>query len=366
MFDAPIGTPTEANVRSDSDSLVRILVGIAAVGVILVTLNIAAQVVNMLLLGSVLAICFAPVMDWFIRRGLGRGTSMILTSVIMVIGGFALLIFISLSFARLVLTLPEYQEDLATRLEELDALPGVNELLGSTQISTEQLASFVLGFVARSASTIYLLGFTMIVGVFALWERILLPEKVRHYLGAQGRTVAAVNTLAADIFRFVTITAKTNLISATGDTILLIVLGVDFALLWGILSFILGFIPSVGFLLSLIPPLTMAFVQFGWQAALVVLLGYWVINGVTDNFIKPKFIGVGLDLSPMVVFFSLIVWGWALGLIGALLSVPLTLIVYRFILQPLASTRWVADMMRYGLESELESDSAPAADTEQP
>jgi predicted PurR-regulated permease PerM len=164
----------------------------------------------------------------------------------------------------------------------------------------------------------------------------------------------------------VLITAKANFLSASGDTILLLIIGVDFAFLWGVLSFFLGFIPSIGFLLSLIPPMILAFLEFGWQAALAVLLGYWIINGIADNVIKPKFVGVGLNLSPMVVFLALVIWGWPLGLMGALLSIPLTMIVYRSILQPLDSTRWLANMMRYGVDDQSESDAISAAASETP
>jgi predicted PurR-regulated permease PerM len=228
------------------------------------------------------------------------------------------------------------------------------------------MASISLDLIVRAANNIYLLGFTLIISVFMLWERLLLPDKIHRYLAPDGRVLTTFKVLSVDISRFVLITAKANFISASGDTILLLIIGVDFAFLWGVLSFFLGFIPSIGFLLSLIPPMILAFLEFGWQAALAVLLGYWIINGIADNVIKPKFVGVGLNLSPMVVFLALVIWGWPLGLMGALLSIPLTMIVYRSILQPLDSTRWLANMMRYGVDDQSESDAISAAASETP
>ena len=107
----------------------------------------------------------------------------------------------------------------------------------------------------------------------------------------------------------------------------LIVLGVDYALLWGSLAWFIGYIPSISFIIALIPPVLMAYAQYGLSTALIVLLGYVLINGGVQNFIQPKMMGQGLKINPLVVFVGLFVWGFLLGGMGAILAMPLTVLV---------------------------------------
>jgi len=129
------------------------------------------------------------------------------------------------------------------------------------------------------------------------------------------------------------------------DTIFLLILGVDFALLWGLLAFLLGYIPSVGFWFALIPPFILALFEFGITKALIVLVGYILINGSVQNFLQPKMMGSGLNLSPLVVVISLFFWAWVLGPIGALLAVPMTIIVKEIFLEGFDDTRGLAGLM---------------------
>ncbi|MCK7521635.1 MAG: AI-2E family transporter [Ignavibacteriales bacterium] len=106
--------------------------------------------------------------------------------------------------------------------------------------------------------------------------------------------------------------------------------GVPYALVWGVLSFFLNFVPQVGIILSWVPPAVLAMVTYGWSRALTVILAYTVINFVIDNVLKPRFMATGLHISFLAVMLSLLFWGWVLGPAGAILSVPLTLAVRRF------------------------------------
>jgi predicted PurR-regulated permease PerM len=143
-----------------------------------------------------------------------------------------------------------------------------------------------------------------------------------------------------------TVLTGVNFLVGLGDTVFLLFLGVDYALLWGLLAWFMGYIPSIGFMIALIPPVLMAYAQYGLQTALVVLVGYIVINGGVQNFYQPKVMGQRLKISPVVVFVSLFIWGYLLGGIGAILAVPLTLIVL-IIMENFEGTRPLAVLMRY-------------------
>ena len=129
--------------------------------------------------------------------------------------------------------------------------------------------------------------------------------------------------------------------------------GVDYALLWGLLAWFMGYIPSIGFLIALFPPLILAYAKFGLSTAVVVLVGYVVINGGVQNLVQPKIMGQGLRINPLVVFVGLFVWGYLLGGIGALLAVPLTLLILT-LMENFAATRVPAVLMRYSGEDPKE------------
>jgi predicted PurR-regulated permease PerM len=144
-----------------------------------------------------------------------------------------------------------------------------------------------------------------------------------------------------------------NFLVGLGDMVFLFIIGVEYAALWGLLAWFMGYIPSIGFMIALIPPVLMAYAQFGIQTALVVLVGYIVINGGVQNFIQPKIMGQGLRISPVVVFIGLFVWGFLLGGIGAILAVPLTMLVL-ILMEEFPGTRNLAILMRYTGEEKKE------------
>ena len=120
--------------------------------------------------------------------------------------------------------------------------------------------------------------------------------------------------------------------------------GVDFPLLWGLLAFLLNFIPTLGMFIATIPPVMVALIQFGPGSALLVLAGYLVINFTLGNFVEPRIMGRALGLSPLVVFLSMVFWGWLWGPIGALVAVPLTMVI-KIVLANTEDLRWAAVLL---------------------
>jgi predicted PurR-regulated permease PerM len=143
-----------------------------------------------------------------------------------------------------------------------------------------------------------------------------------------------------------TVLTEINLLVGLGNTAFLLILGVDYALLWGLLAWFMGYIPSIGFIIALIPPVLMAYAQYGLDTALIVLIGYILINGGVQNFYQPKVMGDRLKISPVVVFIGLFVWGYLFGGIGALLAVPQTMLVL-ILMENFEGTRSLAILMRY-------------------
>lgn len=143
---------------------------------------------------------------------------------------------------------------------------------------------------------------------------------------------------------YITVNSIFGLIAAVINTALLLALGVDFAFLWGVLSFLLSFVPNIGFVVALVPPAALALIEFGFSRALFVVGGYTIINFLVDNVIKPRFVAESVDLAPIIVVLSLLFWSWLLGPMGALVAVPLS-IAAKFLFESFEDSRWLALMM---------------------
>jgi len=176
---------------------------------------------------------------------------------------------------------------------------------------------------------------------------VAFPEHAEQHLSQFSR-------VSENVKRYLAL--KTVLSLATGSLValLLTVMGVDYALLWGLLAFLLNYVPTIGSIIAAVPGVILAFLQLGWDGALIATIGYLVINISISNLIEPKVLGQGVGLSALVVFLSLLFWGWVLGPIGMLLSVPLTMI-FKIFLEGSEETRWIATLMgpRVTPEAEL-------------
>jgi predicted PurR-regulated permease PerM len=190
---------------------------------------------------------------------------------------------------------------------------------------------------------------------------LALPTPSRLGLDPNAPTIGRVTALTEDVRKYMTILTGVNLLVGLGNTVFLLILGVDYAVLWGLLAWFMGYIPSIGFWIALIPPVLMAYAQYGLPQALVVLIAYVVINGGVQNFVQPKLMGQSLRISPVVVFVGLFIWGYLLGGIGAILAVPMTLLVL-VIMENFEGTRPLAILMRYTGEEKEDERKAAARD----
>jgi predicted PurR-regulated permease PerM len=133
-----------------------------------------------------------------------------------------------------------------------------------------------------------------------------------------------------------------------------LLLGVDYPLLWGVLAFFLSFIPFIGLAIAMIPPALLALAESGWVQALIIIVGVTAINLLIENVLEPGMTGKRLSLSPMIVFLSIFFWGWLLGPVGGLLSMPITVLLL-LVFQHNEGTQWLANII-----SNESADSLPA------
>jgi predicted PurR-regulated permease PerM len=336
----------ENGMNNPSTRLVIYLVGGASIFLILFGIRGSASIINPILLAVVITITVLPLPSRLTKRGMPGWLALVI-SILMVILLLGLVIgTVFFSVTRLSSELPTYLSS-ASQQASADLSSTQNP---ETSAQVEQ-ASLTLGSLARSLvqnvlNLLVQFGFALVIFFFMISAALSLPTPSRLGLDPNSPTLARIMELTEDIRKYMTVLTGINFLVGIGDTLFLLFLGVDYALLWGLLAWFMGYIHSIGFIIALIPPVLLAYAQYGLQTALVVLVGYILINGGVQNFIQPKLMGQRLKISPVVVFVGLFVWGYLLGGIGAILAVPMTMLVL-LIMENFEVTRPWAILMRY-------------------
>jgi predicted PurR-regulated permease PerM len=339
-----------------SSRLVVYLVGGAAIFVILFGIRGSASIINPILLAAVITITVLPIPSRLTKRGM-PGWLALVVSVLMVVLLLGLVIAtVFFSVAKLSTELPSYLASSSQQASE--DLSTTSEM----SIQIEQVTTFigpvVQGLLSSVMNLLVQFGLALVIFFFMISAALALPAPSRMGLDPNLSIIGRVAELTEDVRKYMTVLTSVNLLVGLGDTVFLLFLGVDYALLWGLLAWFMGYIPSIGFMIALIPPVLMAYAEHGLQTALIVLAGYILINGGVQNFYQPKVMGDRLKISPVVVFVGLFIWGYLLGGIGAILAVPLTLLVL-IIMENFEGTRPLAILMRYtGEEKEAERKAA--------
>lgn len=316
----------------------RFLLAAACIVIIIAGMKAAASLLGPLLLALLLAQTIRPLPDWLIRKRLPPALSVLVTLLIVLVGGIAVASLLGVSIAQLIDRLPAYQLGLTNLQEKIFAFlaaRGINPArLESLEMFSPNrmvdLAGRLLGAAGQLLSNALLLIFLI---ALLLFEYVGTQGKPASSRDSVGKFLARYQEASKDVRRYVAITGGVGLAQAVLVVIWLELLGVDFPFTWGVLFFFLNFIPAFGFLIALIPPAFVALLRSGWRIALVVVLGYLILVLVGDNIVKPKFMKKGLDISILVIILSLIFWSWVLGSVGAILAVPLTLTVKNLLLQ---------------------------------
>jgi len=320
------------NTFTQNSPVLRVLMGAACCVIILAGMKAIAPLLNMVLLAWLIAYSITPLPNWLMRKRVPSAVAVLITLLLVVIGGLTVASLLGLSIAGLIQKLPTYQADLTSLRDNVIGflssrgvdLSQIKSLDIFSPARVIQLTSSVLGGLGQLVGNTLILIF--LVAIF-LFEFAATEQDAANGHKSPVSVLSRMQTASQDVKRYVAIVGGTGLIQAVAMVILLQILGVDFAVTWGVLFFLLNFIPAVGFLLALIPPAIVGLLQSGWVTALFVVIGYWAINFVGDNILKPKFLKKGLDVSILVILLSLLFWNWVLGAVGAILAVPLTLAI---------------------------------------
>ena len=320
-------------VTDRPSDLLRVLVAGACFVIIVAGLKLAAPIVNLVLLGLLVAQSLSNVPMWLMKKGLKPGVSVLVSILAVLAGGLLLVGLFSVSTARLAEQLPTYQERLSAIRDNVMAV------LAGRGVDVSKVAAFqpldpnralgaarvFLGGLASALGTSILI---ILIAAVVLYE--ITQVRVRRGRGERPGTLAArFDEVTGQSRQYIALTGLAGLIQAAFNLVILLLVGVDAPLTWAVLFFFLNFIPGVGFLFALIPPAALALLEHGWQRALIVVVGWWIVNLIGDNVIKPRFFVKGLDISFTTIVFAVVFWSWVLGPPGAILGVPLALSLKR-------------------------------------
>ena len=327
----------------------QFLIIFATFTIVVAGMKAAESLIVPFLLAAFITIVTSPPFLWMQKKGIPKALATIIIIFSFLVFIFLIAVLIGTSVNDFTSNLPLYEAKLKSQTDALVGWLINNEFLNPDfKLSKALNPSAILQFFGNAFNQFsglladgFLILFTVI---FMLLEISSLPKKLNKILSTPDESISRVNAVYLKINKYIAI--KTWISLGTGFLvfIFLVILGVDYPLLWAVLAFALNYIPTIGSIIAMIPTVLLTIIQLGIIEALIVIAGYVIINTLMGNILEPKFMGRGLELSTLVVFLSLVFWGWILGPIGMLLSIPLTITV-KFALESSDETRWLAVLL---------------------
>ena len=334
-----------------------LLLAAAAFVILVAGLKAAQALVNPFLLAVFIAVISTPPIFWLESRGLPRTLALVVVVLAVVGALLGLSVVVGASINDFTNDLPRYTERLKGQFGSLaETLRGLGIDLPQDRAGLldhvnpawvlELAGDLFNGFGVVLANAFLIL----LTVVFILLEASTFSGKLHAIARDAHLTRASVDAFTETVRRYLAIKSLLSLGTGAAVWLWLTLLGVDYPILWGLLAFLLNYVPNIGSIIAAVPAVLLAFVQIGPGAALWTAAGYLAINVLFGNVLEPRFMGRGVGLSPLVVFLSLIFWGWVLGPVGMFLSVPLT-ITARIALAASDETRWAAVLLGTGREA---------------
>ena len=326
-----------------------LILTLAALIIIIAGLKAAqALLVPFLLAFFISIICVGPFF-WLQKYKIPAPLAMLMVIAVILLGGVAVVTLIGTSVNDFTNALPAYQEKLRTQmlflfdwLDNFGIKVSKSILLehfnpGSIMQSAASMLSTAGGVLTNSFMI-------MLTVVFILFEAAGMPDKLREALPDADSSLASFEKFIIGVRQYLAIKTLVSIATGLVITVGLLIFGLDYAPLWGMIAFLLNYVPNIGSIIAAVPAVLLALIQLGPIPAVLIATLYLVVNLIVGSAVEPRLMGKKLGLSTLVIFISLVFWGWVLGPIGMLLSVPLTMIV-KIALEVNESTRWMAILL---------------------
>ncbi|GAA2726799.1 AI-2E family transporter [Actinocorallia aurantiaca] len=328
-----------------------LLLGIAAAVVVLAGLRAVSSVAGPFFLALVLTVAVTPLRAMLMRRGLPYLVAALVPLVVVLLGLLAMAVSLALSGARLAALIPGYATELSQSGDQIIEL--VTRFGVTTAEAQQFLAAFdfnrLLPYVQSFMNGLLGALSSVVLVVILLYgmslDAVGLSRAMDRLSDERPELVAALRDYARGTYRYLLVTTAFGLIVAVLDVGALVWLGVPAPLVWGLLSFITNYIPNVGFVIGLVPPAMLAWLESGWVTAVWVIVFYSVINFVLQSLVQPKFAGGTVGLSITATLLSLVLWSLVIGPLGAILAVPLSALALALFVDPDPGKRWLRPLL---------------------
>lgn len=321
----------------------------ASVIVIIAGMRAASPLLSPLLLALFLALLLYPAYQWLLNRGIPTWLTVFLMVGGILLAGVGTLALLWLSIEQLRTNLFLYASRLTAQAGRfqlwLEAMGvDVPQLLTRELLNRQLVISSTTGLLTTIGSLLSTTFFVLVATIFLLLQTTHLSARFQSDLKSHDVLSAQALQVAQRVAHFFSIRVRVNLVVAAGITLWLLILGVDLAVLWGILAFFLGFVMYVGLAIAALFPALLALAETGPTAMVLVIAGFFFINVGVENVLAPAMMAQGLNLAPVVTLASLLFWVWVLGPLGFILAIPLTVIVV-MILASYSETQWLVPLL---------------------
>ncbi|MCK4675797.1 MAG: AI-2E family transporter [Gammaproteobacteria bacterium] len=335
----------------------RALIVTAAVIIIIAGMRQSAPLIVPFLLSVFIAVICFPLMCKFQQIGFSKALSLTLVMLLLMSIGAGLTLLIGSSLTDFSRMMPEYQQKISAEWADVlqwlsnrgfSITETIKEIIDPTA-AVGLLSSILKGF-GNVLTDSFLIILTV---VFILIEAAGLTQKflILHSIGSSQDTTDEkdISQVFSQVFaeklrNYMSMKTIISMITGVVIGVALWLIGVDYPVLWGVLAFMLNFVPNIGSIIAAVPAVMLAVVQLGLMPALLVAAVYVAVNVIIGSVVEPKYMGKGIGLSTLVVFVSLVFWGWVLGPVGMLLSVPLTITV-KLALDSKPETQWLGHLL---------------------
>ncbi|TAP40446.1 AI-2E family transporter [Alteromonas sp. KUL49] len=327
----------------------KVMIVLACLVVVLAGIKAASTIMVPFFLSIFIAIACSPIINYTSKFGVPRWLSITFVILIIVVFGFLLAGLVGQSMTEFRENLPTYRTQLdkefawiVGKLSEYNI--NINGDLIAAHLDPATAMSVATNFISGMGGVLSNLFLILLTVIFMLFEANSMPHRLHIALADPDMKMKHIDRFIRSVNSYLAIKTVVSLGTGTIIGIWLYVMGVDHFMLWAVLAFMLNYIPNIGSIIAAVPAVMIAFVQYGVASAGMAALGFLLVNTVMGNIVEPRLMGRGMGLSTLVVFLSLIFWGWLLGTVGMLLSVPLTMVV-KIALESREESKWLAVLL---------------------
>jgi predicted PurR-regulated permease PerM len=345
----------------------RVILLLAGAFIVLWGMSQYAAYILSITFAFLIALVADPLVNWLRHKGANRGVILVITLVVVYVVLALLALLFIYAGAQFLHELPAYtqqaQQIVAGWQASLQSL-GL-ESAGSaalvSQADPSRPLNWIAGLLTSLGSLVGNFITLILLTTFLFVDIVLWPGRLQETARRGHGYARRLTEFTIDLRQFMVVMVIVGTCIGALNTVMFFLFDVPFALLWGVLSGILNFIPFIGFWLGLIPPTILTLLAHGPERALLLAILYVAINAFVQNVIQPRLVLTRLNLTPFSDLVAVTFWPLVLGPAGAIVGIPLTMAVRALILDVDPATRWLA-----GLTSSKLPDLPPAAEPPAP